>query len=309
MFHQNEFYNFICSAFEDNWEKSPTTFVKYRVFEYTEPSVLEALVGSKTEILEQMVGLPTLFVYEDMVDKLARVGTVTGINEIGSEFHLSFELSEEFEPISNEDLANLTFELDLEPFEFSRTHWAVKHVNLLKTLEQRGFRIPKSNTEGRLGSGASKPVERSDKTTKVFISYSHADVQFLDRLKLHLKPLMDRLDLEIWSDTKLVGGDDWKAEIEVGLSNASVAILIVSADFLASDFIAKFELPPLLEKHEKDGCRIIPVIAKPCFFAGNAEISRFQAVNDPKDALQSLTEAKREEVFAKVAQLVNDLAS
>lgn len=154
-----------------------------------------------------------------------------------------------------------------------------------------------------------RPAQTEANTTKVFISYSHADTSDLERLKIHLKPLEDKLDLQIWSDSKLVGGDNWKGEIEKGLNQASVAILIVSADFLASDFVTKFELPPLLDKHEKEGCRIIPIIEKPCFFSGNPEISHFQSVNDPKEALLSLTEAKREEVFTKVTQLVHDLVT
>jgi len=130
---------------------------------------------------------------------------------------------------------------------------------------------------------------------------------FLERLQVHLKPLESKLNISVWPDNKLLAGDDWKDEIDTALEHSSVAIIIVSADFLASDFISKHELPTLLKKYEEEGCRIIPIVAKPCFFSGSNEINRFQSVNDPKDSLLSVSEAKEEEVYSKVAQLVSDL--
>ena len=66
--------------------------------------------------------------------------------------------------------------------------------------------------------------------------------------------------IDVWNDTRLVAGDDWKHEVDLALASAAAAVLLVSADFLASDFIVDNELPPLLESAEAKGTRIIPVI-------------------------------------------------
>src|SRR6478752_1167661 len=94
----------------------------------------------------------------------------------------------------------------------------------------------------------------------VFISYNHNDRSWLKRLRIHLRPIERELDVTVWADTRLEGGDHWRDEIEAALHSAAVAILLISADFLASDFIAENELPTLLERARHNGTDIIPVI-------------------------------------------------
>lgn len=102
----------------------------------------------------------------------------------------------------------------------------------------------------------------------IFISYSHADKKWLDRLEVHLKALRRYLsDVEYWDDKKIKGGDNWKQEIEKAIAKANVAILLVSTNYLASDFVATDEIPPLLQKAEKEGTRILPLIVSPCAFS------------------------------------------
>lgn len=144
----------------------------------------------------------------------------------------------------------------------------------------------------------------------VFVSYSHKDNAFLGRLRVHLKPLERQGLMDMWDDSRIDAGDQWKAAIEEALGRARVAILLVSADFLASEFIVENELPPLLAKAESDGTRIVPVIVKPCRFRRDKNLSRFQAINDPATPLVNMSEGDQEKVYDQLSQLVErDMAS
>jgi nucleoside 2-deoxyribosyltransferase len=138
----------------------------------------------------------------------------------------------------------------------------------------------------------------------VFFSYSHADATYLDRMLIHLRPVERSGALALWSDTKLQAGDRWKDEIRAALGKARLAVLLISADFLASDFIATDELPPLLATAEAEGARVIPVIVKPSRFLRDDSLVRFQALNDPQLPLIRMSEADREELYAKLAEII-----
>lgn len=138
----------------------------------------------------------------------------------------------------------------------------------------------------------------------IFISYSHKDTQYLERLNVHLKPLQRKGLIKVWSDQQLQLGDKFTSIIQTELENAAIAILLVSADFLASDFIINNELPPLLKAAENKGTKIIPVIVKPCRFQREESISQFQASNDPINPLCKLQEWEQESVFEKVSQMI-----
>ena len=143
--------------------------------------------------------------------------------------------------------------------------------------------------------------------TKIFISYSHSDRVWLDRLNIHLKPLKRNGLVESWDDTQIKAGDKWMKEIENKLESCNVAILLISADFLASDFIVNNELPPLLQKAEYNGLKVIPVILKPSLFLKNPNLSCFQAINSPNEPIISLPESKQEEKLMEVASLISEM--
>jgi hypothetical protein len=147
---------------------------------------------------------------------------------------------------------------------------------------------------------ASSPSTR----TKVFISYSHADKEWLERLKRHLKPLVREGLLDCWDDTHIRPGDDWKREIQNALDTAQVAVLLISADFFASDFIDENELPPLLTAAQAKGVRILPVILSASRFARNPSLTRFQVANPPNRPLDEMPRAEQEKVLDRLAQTI-----
>jgi|SRR5580700_2360957 hypothetical protein len=143
---------------------------------------------------------------------------------------------------------------------------------------------------------------------KLFISYSHIDKACLERLLVHLKPLERANLITCWSDTRLRTGDKWREEITKNIGGAALAILLVSADFLASDFIVDNELPPLLVGAAAGGTRILPVILKPCGFLRDRVLSAFQSLNDPRAPLLGLNHIEQEALYNRLAdEIVEEL--
>jgi hypothetical protein len=72
---------------------------------------------------------------------------------------------------------------------------------------------------------------------KIFISYSHKDEEWKDRLLTHLNVLAKQNRLEVWDDRRIAAGDEWLPEIEQAINFCHVALLLISANFLTSNFI------------------------------------------------------------------------
>lgn len=145
----------------------------------------------------------------------------------------------------------------------------------------------------RLGSPATRRT--------VFVSYSHTDRRYLQRLQVHLRPLEREGLITFWADTNLRPGDRWREEVRTAIDSARIAVVLVSADFLASEFIAEDELPPLLETAKREGARIMPVILSACGFTRHKSLANFQAVNDPARPLAEQSRAERERLWDSVA--------
>lgn len=156
-----------------------------------------------------------------------------------------------------------------------------------------------------------KPKLSTDITinkNKIFISYSHIDSAWLKKVQTNLKVLMHNdKSFDLWDDTRIKAGDNWKIEIANALKDAGIAILIISTDFLASDFIRNDELPTLLRNAKEHGTRILPLIVRPCLFTKDKNLSEFQAVNSPDKPLSTLTESQQENELVRLALNVSEL--
>jgi len=143
--------------------------------------------------------------------------------------------------------------------------------------------------------------------TGIFVSYSHHDEAWLKRLQVHLAPLERRGLVDVWADTRIAPGQRWRDEIEIALNSARVAILLVSADFLASDFIRDRELPLLVQEADVDGCRILPLVVGPCLYRETPELARYQSVNPPDQPLSAMGQAAAEQEMVNLARSVVEL--
>ncbi len=99
---------------------------------------------------------------------------------------------------------------------------------------------------------------------KIFISYSREDKVWKDRLLKHLVPLQKNGILDIWEDSRITLGDNWDPAIEKAINEADVAILLISSDFLSSEYIQKQELPMLLKRREQENMLLCPLLIEPC---------------------------------------------
>jgi hypothetical protein len=98
----------------------------------------------------------------------------------------------------------------------------------------------------------------------IFLSYSHKDERDKDRLATQIKVLERTGKIDLWNDDRIQVGSDWKKDIDEAMAKAKVAILLITANYLTSNFILDVEVPELLERHKKAGLNIFPVIAREC---------------------------------------------
>ena len=136
--------------------------------------------------------------------------------------------------------------------------------------------------------------------TNVFISYSHFDKEHLIDVQRHFKPFVNKIDF--WDDSKILPGKKWKEEIEKAISKTKVAILLVSTDFLGSEFISTTEIPPLLKAAEENGAVILIVILKPCLFEEFEQLNIYQALNAPNNPISKMNETEKEEFYVNLVR-------
>ena len=97
----------------------------------------------------------------------------------------------------------------------------------------------------------------------VFISYAHEDAALRDRLAKHLRLLERRGVIAAWDDRQITGGTEWRPQIHQQLAAAQVILLLISADFLASDFCYDVEMAEALARHDRGEVLVIPVLLRP----------------------------------------------
>ncbi len=136
----------------------------------------------------------------------------------------------------------------------------------------------------------------------VFISYSHKDEVWKDRLLDHLGGLEEEGLLKIWNDRNLGAGDEWFEEIRNAMDAAKVAVFLVSAHSLKSKFIRHTEIPHLLERRTTQGMTFFPVIVKSCVWEELPWLSRFQARPLDGKALAGFQGNRRDSELAKIAK-------
>ena len=97
---------------------------------------------------------------------------------------------------------------------------------------------------------------------QAFVSYSHRDDRLRAELETHLKLLQRTGALQLWTDRRITAGDEWKGQIDENLERADLILLLVSADFMNSDYCFDIELKRAMERHEAGEARVVPIIVR-----------------------------------------------
>jgi hypothetical protein len=142
------------------------------------------------------------------------------------------------------------------------------------------------------------------KRTAVFISYSHEDKEWLEKLQNQIQSLEILGVIKPWDDTKIGPGSKWNTEINLALASARIAILLVSKDFLDSEFITSVELPILLKSSQKNKVIILTVLIDDSVLE-NSPLNEFQAINF-NEPLNTLSESGQTKILLRVATAIAD---
>jgi hypothetical protein len=144
-----------------------------------------------------------------------------------------------------------------------------------------------------------REVQSAARRDQVFISYSHKDKKWCDDLHTHLKPYLHGGSIVSWSDQQIRPGSQWFTEIKTALTNTKVAVLLVTPDFIASDFIHEYELGPLLKEAEEGGVRILWIPVRESAYM-ETTLQKYQAVIDPGKPLAGMSTANRDHAWATI---------
>jgi WD40 repeat protein len=142
----------------------------------------------------------------------------------------------------------------------------------------------------------------------VFVSYSHANHEWRDRLLVLLKPFVRQSQLQVWADPYIRSGDSWRREIDAALARSRVGVVLLTPDLLASDFIAEVEIPYLLRAARTGELTLIIIPVEPCVdgstrFA-DGDLMDFQWPWSPAEPLDGLPASRRNQALVSVAHAI-----
>jgi len=280
--------SFICKEMS-NSQMTPRLF-NFAVFELIEVAVVEgraeipfdAVVNGWPSVAERVIrGLnPSMLRHLATIFRKNRVSedTAAAINELGG------NALAEFPDVEASVLRPLV------------------EKNLVYARKVKGKDEYQLTPNAALVMGRIKPKPRRD---RVFISYSHLDARLFKEFKGMLAPALQRGLVDIWDDTMINPGEKWEEKIEEALDHAQVGVLLVSANYLESEFISNRELPRLLDSAENDGATIYWVLLTECMHERSG-LSKYQAAHDTRKPLDRLDKPNRQTLWKQIASRLLD---
>jgi TIR domain-containing protein/biotin-dependent enzyme len=117
----------------------------------------------------------------------------------------------------------------------------------------------------------------------IYVSYAHKDERFAKKLNTHLGPLQREGLIELWYDRDISAGMEWEQQINEHLNEAHIILLLISPDFVDSDYCYSIEMKRALERHERGEAYVIPIILRPTYWQAEFESQWQRQQSDQPD--------------------------
>ncbi|MEH2242791.1 TIR domain-containing protein [Nostoc sp.] len=143
------------------------------------------------------------------------------------------------------------------------------------------------------------------KSVELFISYSHRDEELRQQLDKHLASLKRQKVIDSWHDHKIEAGMEWAKQIDDNLNKADIILLLISPDFIFSNYCSEIEVEQAIKRHEAGEAIVVPIILEPCDWTW-LPFSKYQAF--PKNAKPITTWTNPNEAFLDVIQGIRIVA-
>jgi hypothetical protein len=141
--------------------------------------------------------------------------------------------------------------------------------------------------------------KNSGDTIEVFFSYSHKDERMREKLEKHLSTLRRENVIAEWHDRKIMPGAEWKGQIDGHIETSHIILILISAEFLNSDYCYDVELKRAIARHDAGDARVVPIILRPCDWL-KAPFGKLQAL--PRDGKPVSDWATQDHAFNEIAR-------
>jgi tetratricopeptide (TPR) repeat protein len=165
---------------------------------------------------------------------------------------------------TEEALNDLQKAIALEPGQFRKRAKADSDFDLIRNDQRfQALLIQSSSVDMEdARKREPEPAIRSN-ALRLFYSYSHKDEALRDELEVRLKLLQRQNLIQPWHDRRILPGTDWKQELDTNLEQADIILLLVSPDFINSDYCCEIEMTRAMERHNANEAQVLPILLRP----------------------------------------------
>ncbi len=169
----------------------------------------------------------------------------------------------------------------------------------LRAVEEQARQAEEERVDNIVEQTSSLTPDTPKQEIKLFYCYAHEDKALRDELQVHLSGLRRQYQLTNWYDREILPGEEWEKAINKHLTTADVILLLISPDFVASDYCYGKEMQHALERHHAGSCCVIPILLRPTYWE-KSPLSSIQML--PTDARPITIWPNRDEAFHDVAR-------
>lgn len=144
------------------------------------------------------------------------------------------------------------------------------------------------------------------RSIEVFFSYAHEDKKLCDELEKHLILLKRQGTINTWHDRNINAGSEWKHEIDTHLNAAQIILLLVSPDFMASDYCYSIEMKRAIERHKRGEARVIPILLRPVALWKDTPLGKLQVL--PANGRPIKNWHHQDKAFSQIAEKIKQVA-